>query len=77
MQFGSKMKKELEALPQKIAECEALLSKLKAEMATPVFYKNEQEYINKIIAEHKKSEGALEQLYKRWEDLETLKNSGQ
>ncbi len=77
MQFGSKMKKELEALPQKIAESEALVNNLKTEMATPVFYKNEQEYINKIIAEHKKSEAVLEQLYKRWEDLETLKNSGQ
>ncbi len=76
MQLGSKMKKELEALPQKIATCEALVNTLKAEMSTPVFYNNEQDYITKIIAEHKKSEDALEQLYKRWEDLETLKNSG-
>ncbi len=76
IQFNSKMKRELEEIPKKIAELEAFQTELQTEMATPTFYQQDKELIVTITEKHQKTERSLKQLYKRWEELEILKNMG-
>ncbi len=76
IQFNSKMKKELEEMPHKIAEFETLIAALQAEMSETHFYNKDKAHIAETSLKHKKAEDKLKQLYKRWEELETLKNNG-
>ena len=72
--FNSKAKKELEEIPQKIAELEALQTALQAEMAAPNFYHQDKILIVTTTEKYQKTEESIKQLYKRWEELEDLKN---
>ncbi len=73
--FTSKMKKELDELMKKINTWEAKLYPLQQEIAHPQFYNQEKPTIAKTLQSLKDLENALEQLYKRWEELEKLKSS--
>lgn len=74
VQFNSKMKKELNEIPQKIAELEGLQIELQTEMAAPAFYLQDKELIATITQKYQKTDDSLKQLYKRWEELEALRN---
>lgn len=71
--FTSKMKKELEELPNKIATLEVEQHQLQEEMAKPEFYSQEKSKTEKIIIKFGKVTYNLAQLYARWEELENLK----
>lgn len=66
----SKMKKELDELPKKIAALELEQNELQAEMAKPDFYSQEQTKIAAILEQFEKGRKGLEELYARWEELE-------
>lgn len=72
--FTAKMKKELEDLPNKIANLELEQHKLQEEMAKPEFYSQEQAKIAEILGKFEKVTKNLAQLYARWEELENLKS---
>lgn len=74
LQFSSKMRKELEEIPGKIAKLEAEQQLLHAEMAQNDFYTGDQAHVKTTIEKLAKVDGKLETLFKRWEELEALKN---
>lgn len=74
IQFNSRMKKELDGMPEKIAKLEATQVKLQLEIADNDFYNKEKSYIATTLASLKKIDEDLAKLYRRWEDLEELKN---
>lgn len=75
VRFNSKMKKELEDMPIKIAQCEAEQQALQIEIADSGFYNKDKEEIEVVLQKLGKIERNLEKLYKRWEELEALKNA--
>ncbi len=72
--FNSKMRRELEEIPQKIAHLEAEQQALQVEMASENFYKGDKTHIAATIEKLKKINEKLEKAYQRWEELEALKN---
>jgi len=62
--------KELEALPEKIAEVEAKQEALTAEMSNPQLYQENPERAGQIHEELAALEQQLEELFNRWETLE-------
>jgi ATP-binding cassette subfamily F protein uup len=71
--LGYNEQKELKSLPGKIEKAEQLIAELQQAMAQPEFYQQPAQ----LISDHKQQlgeqENALEQLYQRWEQLESLK----
>lgn len=71
--FTSAMRKELEAMPAKIAELEKQQKQLHSEMAESGFYQKDKMHVQNIVEKSKKLEKTLEEAYKRWEILEKSK----
>lgn len=71
--FNSRMKKELEELPQKIAQLEIQQHTLQVEMSDPKFYLQDKLYTASVQENLQKVEHALQKAFKRWEELESLK----
>ena len=67
-----KERKELEALPATIEECEAEIEALHGEMARPEFYQQPGPRIAEEQARLKRLEEQLAAAYARWEELELL-----
>ncbi len=65
-----KESRELEAIPAKIDSLEAQIASIHEEMASPDFYKQSSEQISKTNKVLEDTQEALDQLYKRWEELE-------
>ncbi len=65
-----KEKLELESLPAKIAELDAEIDKLHADMAQPEFYQQRASAIAEKAARLKTFEQQLATAYERWEELE-------
>lgn len=69
-EFTSKMKKELQDLPEKIALLEAEQSTLWQETTHPDFYNKDKTHIAEIQSKLSKVEKILAESYARWEELE-------
>ncbi len=65
--------KELEALPERIAEIEARGAELDRRFADPALYKGLQQELAKLQGERTDLKRALEIAYERWEELEALR----
>jgi ATP-binding cassette subfamily F protein uup len=74
IRFNSKMKKELEELPEKIAILEKEQHQFQLEIASPDFYNKEKIYVTSLLEKLQKIDNNLSNLYKRWEELEALKS---
>lgn len=73
--FNSKMKKELEEMPKKIALLEAELGKLQADVADPNFYNTEKTIVSNTLTKLAELEKNISVLYQRWEELEALRRT--
>lgn len=73
--FSSKDRSELEALPATIEQLDTRKEKISAELANPALYQGDGEEVAKLKSELGEIEAKLERGYKRWEELETLKES--
>ena len=62
--------RELDALPDRIAALESEHARLKAEAASPEFYKSSADHIHDVLARIEASAADLEQLLERWLELE-------
>ncbi len=65
-----KESRELEAIPAKIESLELQIAEIHEKMASSDFYKQSSEEIAKTNETLKDAQGTLDQLYKRWEELE-------
>ena len=65
-------KKELKSLPKIIERLEAKVAELQKQMATPEFYQQSQEQIQKVTIELEGIESELEKAYERWSYLDEL-----
>lgn len=61
---------ELKRLPKKIEKLESELAKIQEHMADPGFYAQNQETINRTLADFKRLHLQLEENYQRWGELE-------
>lgn len=68
--------RELEALPERIAEIEAQISELHQTMADPAFYRQDPAEIVSTNTRLQSIEKELAEVYQRWELLETLLAQG-
>jgi len=68
--------RELETLPRHIEELESEQKSLYERMADPEFYKEGGEKISRAKARLGELEQALEEAYARWQDLESIRESG-
>ncbi|MEY4590170.1 MAG: hypothetical protein RL497_2246 [Pseudomonadota bacterium] len=68
-----KLQRELDTLPGQIEQWEAELAELAAKMALPEFYTQTPEAITAASQILTQKEAALQQAYKRWDELEQLK----
>jgi ATP-binding cassette subfamily F protein uup len=71
-----KEQRELEALPERIAALEAELSQWHEAMADPALYRQDPAEIVKAKARLQSLEKGVAEAYKRWEELETLREQG-
>jgi len=71
-----KEQRELEALPERITALEADLSRCHETMADPAFYRQDPAELVKAKAELQSIENDVAEAYKRWEELETLREQG-
>ena len=67
-----KEQKELEQLPDLIDELETEQAELTKKMADAGFYKQDQNAIQVTLDKLKETEGNLEKVYQRWDELEAL-----
>lgn len=67
-----KEKKELEELPQKLEKLEAEQQQLEQAISAPEFYKQDANEIIKANTKLAKLAQAIETLYQRWQELESL-----
>lgn len=72
--FNSRLKRELEELPNTIAKLEGEQEALQLEMSADQFYKGDKSHVDTVIAKLKQINEKLEKTYRRWEELEALKN---
>ena len=68
--LNSKLKKELESLPEKIAALELLQSQLHSEMSDLKFYEQDKAKVAETLEKLEKTELSLKKAYARWEELE-------
>jgi ATP-binding cassette subfamily F protein uup len=71
--LGFNEQKELKSLPAKIEKLEQAVANLQQDMSSPDFYRQEEKKVSKTQLQLKQKETELEQLYARWEELESLK----
>ncbi|CAA9892884.1 ABC transporter ATP-binding protein uup-1 [Candidatus Methylobacter favarea] len=67
-----KDQQELDKLPQMIEALEIKQADLNQQISAPEFYKKDQNSVARTLDELKKTETKLEQIYKRWDELEAL-----
>lgn len=67
-----KEQKELDKLPELIDQLEAEQAELTKETNNSHFYKQDQDAIKHTLAQLQKTENKLEQVYQRWDALESL-----
>jgi len=71
-EMTSREKRELQALPEKIEQLEQQQAVLEEQMAAADFYQQTPAQIDQQVAEYERLKAALEDLYQRWEMLESL-----
>ncbi len=71
--LSGKMRKELEDLPNKIANAEKEHEQLCLEVADPAFYSKAKTEQDKVLGKLEKSAKQVEDLYKRWQELEEIR----
>lgn len=64
---------ELDDLPGRIEDLEGRIAKVHEEMADPDLYKGGGEEIRRLQIDLERLEGELEEVFGRWETLETIK----
>lgn len=74
VRFNSRMKKELEEMPEKIAKLEREQQALQLETVKNNFYSQDKAYIATTLEALAKIDKKLADLYARWEELEASKN---
>lgn len=74
--FTTKMRQELQDLPNKIANAEKEYEKLCIEIAEPQFYSQDKSQQEKVLVKLDKAKNIVDDLYKRWQELEELNNKG-
>ncbi len=67
-----KLQRELDKLPSEIEALETAIEQRHAEMAHPEFYQQSPEVVAKHTREVAEQEAQLQELYARWEDLDSL-----
>jgi ATP-binding cassette subfamily F protein uup len=70
-----KLQLELDALPQRIETLEKDVHRLQAEMSDPAFYQQTQVEIGDKTALLSDKNAELQQVYERWEELESMRDS--
>ncbi|MDJ0832929.1 MAG: ATP-binding cassette domain-containing protein [Gammaproteobacteria bacterium] len=70
--LGYNEQRELKALPRKIEKLEEQIGEIQQNMAQPGFYQQDPTAISQTQQQLKQQEAELEQLYQRWEQLESL-----
>ncbi len=68
-----KDQRELDQLPDEIADLETKLESLQTTVAAPEFYKQERDEVQATLGELSEAETLLEQRIERWSELETLR----
>lgn len=71
-----KEQQELDKLPELIDGLETRQAELNGQISKPEFYKQDQAAVNKVLDELKQVDAELEQVYRRWDELEALANVG-
>ncbi len=69
-----KDQRELDLLPDEIAELETKLESLQETVAAPEFYKQERDKVQAMLDELSDAETLLEQRIERWSELETMRD---
>ncbi|MFM2481255.1 ABC transporter ATP-binding protein [Celerinatantimonas sp. YJH-8] len=69
-----KLQRELEGLPDQIAEAEKQLEILQEQVNSAEFFSQDAEVTQAVLQQLSESEALLEHLFNRWEELEELKN---
>lgn len=69
-----KLQLELDTLPQRIETLEKEVNRLQADMADPAFYQQSQVEIGRKTALLADKNAELQQVYERWEELESLRD---
>jgi ATP-binding cassette subfamily F protein uup len=72
--FNSKLKRELEEMPIKIANHESQQQQLQSEVLSVSFYEQDPSFVKSKLEHLAKLDHDLSVMYKRWEELEALKN---
>ncbi len=72
--LSSKEKRELESLPDRISQVETELAILDVELAQPNLYASDRSKTEELSERRRVTAGRLQELYQRWEKLETLAN---
>jgi ATP-binding cassette subfamily F protein uup len=70
-----KEQQELNNLPELIAQLEAKQAELNRQISLPDFYKNDQTLIASTLAELQDTDNKLEQVYQRWDELDSLQSA--
>ncbi|NVK21286.1 MAG: ATP-binding cassette domain-containing protein [Kangiellaceae bacterium] len=70
-----KDQRELDALPEQIAELEAAIEALQQDMSQPEFYQQEHDVVQQANDNLQALENDLETKFERWEELEDMRNS--
>ncbi len=73
--FGNREQKELDALPERIEELDERRHEITAKLADPQTYKSEPYFAETAKSQFSKIDSETETIYKRWEELEALKES--
>jgi len=69
-----KEQKELEQLPDRIEQLEALQTELTTTINSPAFYKQSPEAVALTLDDLKNATDSLAQAYRRWDELDALQN---
>ncbi|TKB57474.1 ATP-binding cassette ATPase Uup [Ferrimonas aestuarii] len=71
-----KLQRELDELPAKMESLETQIAAFQEQIAEPSFFDQDPNKSNAILAQLAQCEADLEQCFDRWEELETMQNSG-
>ena len=66
-----KVQRELDQLPEKIAQREAAIEAINQQIADPAFYDSDSEQVNHVLSDLAEQQAELDRLYARWEELES------
>ena len=69
-----KENKELETIEENIISAETEVEKIESIFSSPDFYETYAEKTNELNLELERAKSKVSQLYKRWEELENIKN---